>query len=388
MTVPPGRGPATSPQPPAPGGRSPSAAATWRNLRLLVGRARLRQGAGRVKVALVPVLVASVAAGVAYSIAHWPLGHPYPFFAPVAAWVCLGFTRDRQPRKVLELAIGVAIGVGLGDAVTHVIGSGAWQVALVLAVSALLARFIDRGPLLTTQAGVQAVVIVLLPPTPGAPASRFVDALVGGGVALAVAAFSPNDPRRRLSALAQEAVEELRETLDLLARSLQERDTDLARAALARGRASEPSLVEWRDAAASARDVARVNARARRHLAEVELAGQRVVLVDRVIRTVRVLSRRAVTLTGPDRETAVLGELVGLFAVAVRDLGTALSQGTDPVRARDELLTLAGRLEPRTVAADDWEVQALVLLVRSAVVDALEAAGVEPGAARDALPDL
>ena len=63
-------------------------------------------------------------------------------------------------RRVAELAVGVAIGVALGDLLVHLIGNGVWQVAVVLFLAATIARFIDRGAMLTTQAGVQALVIV------------------------------------------------------------------------------------------------------------------------------------------------------------------------------------------------------------------------------------
>src|SRR5690606_25225324 len=167
----------------------------WRRLLL---RARVRQGGSRVRAALVPVLLAAAAAGIAYGIARYGLGHAAPFFAPVAAWICLGFSPDRQLRRVAEVAVGVAIGVGLGDVVVRAIGSGWWQIAVVVAVSALAARFIDRGAMLTTQAGVQAIVIVALPVAQsGGPLGRWTDALVGGAVAFAVAALTPGDPRRR-----------------------------------------------------------------------------------------------------------------------------------------------------------------------------------------------
>jgi len=95
----------------------------------VVVRARARQGWARVRSSLVPVLQASAAAGAAFGIARYGLGHPYPFFAPVSAWVALGFSSDRQVRRVAELAIGVAVGVALGDLLVHLIGSGwcRWQ---------------------------------------------------------------------------------------------------------------------------------------------------------------------------------------------------------------------------------------------------------------------
>jgi hypothetical protein len=192
-----------------------------RSARVLL-RARARQGRGRVRASLFPVLQAAVAAALAFAIGQHVLGHQFPFFAPVSAWVALGFSMDRQVRRVAELAIGVAMGVGLGDLVVHVIGSGWWQVAVVLTVSALLARFIDRGPLLATQAGVQAIVIVGLPAlgASGGPLGRWTDALVGGLVALAVAALTPTDPRRRPRSQARVAVDELARMLHVLARGL------------------------------------------------------------------------------------------------------------------------------------------------------------------------
>ena len=364
------------------------AADTWRRLRILTGRARARQGVARVRTSFVPIVVSALAAGLAYFVAHDLFDHPFPFFAPVAAWVCLGFAPDRQIRRVLELAIGVALGVGIGDAIVHVIGSGAWQVAVVLVVSALVARFIDAGILLTTQAGVQAVVIVLLPPSgTGGPASRFVDALVGGAIALLVAVLWPRDPRRRLALLGREALGALAETLTMLAEGLAHGRADEARAALARGRAAEPALELWQTSAGDARELARVNSQGRRHLDVIDRSTEQAVLTDRVMRTVRVLARRTAALTG-EHDTGGLADVVSRFAVAVRDLSAAVGEGRDPARAREGLRAAAALVDPRELAHDDWEVASLALLVRSALVDALEAAGEDPAAARDALPTL
>src|SRR5690625_367121 len=159
-----------------------------RRVRVLV-RQRLRQGRRRARAAFWPVVTAAVAAGLAWAVAFYALGHVEPFFAPVAAWVCLGFNADRQVRKVAELAIGVTLGVGFGELVASLIGTGVPQIMLVIVVAALMARFVDRGHTLTIQAGVQGVVIVALPvvATDGAT-GRWTDALVGGAFALLVGA--------------------------------------------------------------------------------------------------------------------------------------------------------------------------------------------------------
>jgi hypothetical protein len=192
-------------------------AVVQRALRVLVLRTRARQGWTRVRSGAIPIGQAAVAAGLAYLIANRLLGHEEPFFAPVAAWLCLGFSAQRDVRRVAELAVGVAVGVGMGDLVVHLIGSGWWQLTVVLFTSAVLARFIDSGPMLVTQAGAQAIIVVGLPAASGGPLGRWTDALVGGAVALLVALLLPGDTRRRPRALGERALTELAETLETLA---------------------------------------------------------------------------------------------------------------------------------------------------------------------------
>ncbi|SKC40269.1 FUSC family protein [Krasilnikoviella flava] len=385
-------------------------------LRTLPRRIRVRQGISRVRVSFWPVVQAALAAGVAYGLATVVLGHTQPFFAAIAAWVCLGFSFDRELRKVAEVATGVALGVALGDLMVHVIGSGWWQIAVVMGVSALIARFVDRGPLLTIQAGVQAGVVVGLPASVAANGAfgRWTDALVGGGVALLVALLTPGDPRRRIRALAQEATRELALTLESVARGLRDGDPDELAAALVRGRAAEKVLEDWHDVATKSDEIARVSVN-RVLRAEITRLAAQAVLVDRAMRTVRVLARRtpatlrslgmleddgdhrvaAVSLSGNlpppptvDPVADPVADLVVRLAHGVRLLAAALGTGTGMAQARDALLEVARDTDPRTLGAGHWQVQSLVLLLRSPVVDLLEAAGLPPEEARDALPEM
>ncbi|WP_166850805.1 aromatic acid exporter family protein [Isoptericola sp. BMS4] len=386
-------------------------------LRTLPGRIRVRQGVSRLRTSFWPVLQAALAAGVAYGLATVVLGHEQPFFAAIAAWVCLGFSFDRELRKVAEVAVGVAVGVALGDLMVHVIGSGWWQIALVMGASALIARFIDRGPLLTIQAGVQAGVVVGLPAavaTSGA-LGRWTDALVGGAVALLVALVTPGDPRRRIRALALEATRELALTLEALARGLRDGDADELAAALVRGRAAERVLEDWHDLATKSYEIARVSVN-RVHRTEITRLAAQAVLVDRAMRSVRVLARRApaalrslglldgddvdhrvsvVPLSGampapPDVDPVAdpVADLVVRYAQGVRLLAAALGSGTGLDRARDALAAVARDVDPRTLGEGHWQVQSLVLLLRSPVVDTLEASGMTPDAARATLPEM
>lgn len=359
-----------------------------RAMRSLVLRTRLRQGWTRSKTGLVPIGQAALAAGVAYAFAHGVLGHETPFFAPVAAWICLGFTAQRNVRRIAELAVGVTVGVGMGDLVVTLIGSGWWQLTVVLFFSAIIARFIDRGALLVTQAGAQAIIVVGLPAVSGGPLGRWTDALVGGAIALLIAVLTPGDTRRRPRALGERSLTELAETLETLGRGLRVRDPEEVTAALVRGRASEPVLDEWLTAAQGARELARVSV-GRVHRAELARLEAQAVLADRAMRSVRVLARRAQPVVAAG--TYDLGEVADLvvrYAAGVRLLASAVAAGGDLTAARRLLTEAASHADPRHVGGDDWHVQSLVMLLRSPLVDGLEAAGASPEEARAALPEL
>ncbi len=357
-------------------------------VRRVVLRARARQGFSRVRTSFWPLLQAAAAAGIAYVLAGWLLGHEQPFFAAIAAWACLGFSFERDLRKIAEVALGVTFGVGVGDVVVRIIGSGWWQLSTVLVVAALLARFVDRGAVLAAQAGTQAIVVVGLPSLTGGPLGRAGDALMGGAVALAIALLTPGDPRRTVRRLGTTATTALAIVVEQTAAAARVGDADALEAALVRARAADPALQEWLDRVRHANDQARVSVN-RVHRDELQRLENQAVLVDRAMRSIRVLVRRApVGVDGaPPPERAVLADLLSRFAAGTRELASAVERGVDPAAARHTLTGLARDADPRE-AAEHWGIQSLVLLLRSPVVDLLEATGVGAADARATLRDL
>ena len=353
-------------------------------------RVRARQGVARVRGSALAIAQAGVAAGASFAIARYGLDHPYPFFAPVSAWIALGFSQVRQLRRVAELAIGVAIGVALGDLLAHVIGSGWWQIALALVIAASVARLVDRGGMLVTQAGVQAIVVVGLPASvaSGGALGRWTDALVGGAVAVAVAAFTPGDPRRLPRQAARTALLDLSGTLRHLVRGLRARDDADVEDALLQGRSSQPAFDEWRAVAVGARDMARVSPRWLRYrdeLTELQTASAQ---GDRALRNARVIARRSITLCAGDHDLSGLAGVVDELATATERLADALGAGKGLERPRETLRDLATRMDPFVLAPDDWQVQSVVLLLRSLVVDLLEVAAEDPAEARALLREI
>jgi len=148
---------------------------------------------GRWRNAAVPIAQTALAAGLSWLVALHVVGHGTPFFAPIAAVVCLGLTSGRRLRRVLELIVGVSLGIGIGDGLLSVIGTGPWQLALVVALAMSIAVLLDGGPVITTQAAVSAILVATLYlPGDMTGVSRMVDALIGGVTALVmVVALSP-----------------------------------------------------------------------------------------------------------------------------------------------------------------------------------------------------
>ena len=109
------------------------------------------------------------------------------------------------------------------------------------------------------------------------------------------------------------------------------------------------------------------------------------------------MTRRAVSTIDhaklSDSGTVQLATIVEELADASAQLGQAASE-TGPgfdrwmSTARNSLAAVATQLHPRRLNIDDLEGEALVLLIRTMVVDLLEAAGYEHDDAQTYLPAL
>ncbi|MCC2316702.1 FUSC family protein [Cellulomonas chengniuliangii] len=353
---------------------------------------RVTEGWRRVRSAWFAILQAASAAAIAYGISHTLLGHPYPIFAPIAAWIALGFSEDRQLRRILEISAGVAVGIGLAELLVSGIGSGAWQVGVVLALAALIGRFIDKGQLVARLAGSQAIVVVGFPSTAagGGGLGRLTDAIIGGLAAFVIVAVTPSDPRRLPRRHAHTAILELAVVLRLAARGLREQVPQDLEEALLAGRSSQSALDAWKTSATDTRKNARVTPLGRRYQADLRALEDAAVMTDRAMRNARVLARRALTAI-PTDATASVVELAGAIdqiADAVDELGEQLTGGGHEGRARALLTAAAERLDPYRIAQDDIRLQSLVLLARSLVVDLFEASGATAAEARTHLPSI
>lgn len=125
---------------------------------------RIASGFGRLPANAWPILQAATAAGLAYFLASSLLGNEQPFFAPVAAVVTLGLAPGERGRRAFEVALGVAFGLAIADVAVRLIGVGAAQIAVVVALAMAAAVLVGERRLLVNQAAISAILVVVLQP--------------------------------------------------------------------------------------------------------------------------------------------------------------------------------------------------------------------------------
>lgn len=326
-------------------------------------------------------------AALAWWLASGVLDHPTPFFAPVTAIICLGMSYGQRLRRVGEVMLGVAVGVFVGDAFVHFFGSGAWQIVLVVVIAMGVAALLGAGLLLVTQAGVQSVIVTTLIAQPGQAFSRWLDAVVGGCVALLFTLVAPAAPIRRPRQQAAAVVREISAVLTDTVRAVRDRDSDGVSASLSRARASERMLDELRSLAAEGIAVVRLSPLRRRHLPGVQAIADLLEPLDRAIRNLRVLVRRAAIATWRDEPvpTAYLMLLTALSEVT-DDIAGELEERRLPTHARSGLIQV-GELSAVLDPSSGLSAEVMRAQIRSMVVDLLMLTGLSHAEASGCVPD-
>jgi uncharacterized membrane protein YgaE (UPF0421/DUF939 family) len=348
----------------------------------------IRAGTSRLRASALLLGHASLGAALAWLVATEGLGHERPFFAPVAAVICLGLSFGQRTRRTVEVIGGVALGIVIGDVVAEVAGRGTWQLGLAVGAAMAVALLIGTGQLLATQAAVSAALVVVLePPGSGLTGERFLDAAVGGGVALAISALVfPANPMTMVRRAAAPVLAELSATLEDIAVALETGDREAAVASLARARGIDAEEAELREALDAGRDTARSAPPRRGSREHLELYATAEAQLDLAVRNVRVLARgsvRAIELG--DNVPPRVPEALRSLATAVRRLGVFLDDPEGEPGARAAAIEAAALATAVLEQTANLSVSVIVGQIRSTAVDLLRGMGEDPLAARAAV---
>lgn len=353
------------------------------------GRDSGRAGVGRWRAKWWHVGQCAIAAAVAWFIAADLLGNPNPFFAPAAAVLSLGTSYGHRLRRVGEVAVGVAVGVLVGDLLVSVVGAGAWQVGLIVALAMSAALLLDGSPLLVNQAAVQAIIVAtLLPADVSAGFTRWVDALVGGAVALVAATVVPRAPLRRPRLQAGEVLRKVGRLLRAASEVMTSGDDGPATALLADARDTDHLVRELRSASDEGLAVVKVSPFRTRHRPGLEHIAELVDPIDRALRSTRVLVRRAAVAAhrGSRLPTAYAGLCRELADACDVTAGELLTEGA-PLQLRERLVTI-GAATSQVERTGDLSAEVVLAQMRSVVADLLVLTGMTPVEATDAIPPM
>ncbi len=319
----------------------------------------------------------AVAASLAWLIAARLLDDPNPFFAPVAAIMSLSLTRGQRLRGSIELIVGVALGIGLGDLLTREIGIGVGQLALTVGLATCAALALGAGQMLLTEAAVSAALVATVSQgTQGFPPTRLLDALVGGAVALVFSQLLfPVNAVKVLREATESILQELSDILGAVASALEQRDLSGAEDALLQAHRTSDDWSRFEQALDAAREAAQYAPRRRRQREPMGAYSEAELPLGLMIRDVHVLARGAVRALTLDDEVPpnVIGALHDL-AGATRELTKRLAVDQSGDEVRDTALGAVSEL-----ARDDENLSASVLVAYSqaTAADVLRALGMD-----------
>lgn len=352
-------------------------------------RSRLSSGAARLRSNGWSIVQTAVAASVAYFLATFVLGNQQAFFAPVAAVVSLGLALGQRGRRAIELTLGVAVGLVVADLIVLVIGVGAAQIGIVVALAMVAAMLFGERTILVNQAAISAILVVVLqPPQSGFSPSRLVDALLGGGVALAINYLFPINPERHVERTARPIFDELAAALEEIARALSEGDRERAERVLTKTREIDDRVRHFDEALAASHETARLSPTGRRALKHLQLYSNANVRIELAVINTRVLARGATnTIRRGDSIPRILPEAVQDLSQAVKSLANYLEENQEPDEARRYALDAARKATRILRDRHDLGISVLVGQIRSAAVDLLRSTGMDQASALQALEE-
>jgi uncharacterized membrane protein YgaE (UPF0421/DUF939 family) len=335
-----------------------------------------------------PIVQCSVAAALAWLVATEVFSHSRPFFAPMAVVICIGVGFGQQRlRRVVELVVGVSVGIGVGDLLISQIGAGWWQLALVLALAMTTSVLLGGGTLVTLQASTSAILVAtLLPPGGTAGLDRMLDALIGGLLGIAAIAVLPGDPRDVLDKRVRDLLGELAAALTAAADAIEARDREIAQRALRRARA-QGAGDEYRGALRAAREIAAISPLHRRQRRGLVRYIRATEPIDLALRNSRVLLRRTRSaLTDDETFPPALPAALRLLADAATAFAGVLAGDVDPAEVRDAVRAAATTVD--AVEHVGFSARVVTAQLRSIAVDLLQATGLDHEQARSTLPPL
>jgi hypothetical protein len=345
---------------------------------LLISRTQGVVAAARVRLRgrMLAIMQTAAAAVVAWYLAVLLLPDPRPAFASIAAVIAVGATHGQRAGRAVQLVFGVVLGITVASLVLDLIGTGAWQMGVLVVLAMGAAVALGGGELVVVEAGVSAILLVALDPgaASGFSPHRILEGVIGGATALAISAtFFPPDPALGPGRAAQAMFVELGRALERIAGALESRDPGAAERALVDARGIDPLIRSVEAELVTGRETARYSPAPRASRALLDRYERSIPQIDYAVRNTRVLARNVVALVREgDEVPANLHSAVRDLSHAVWELAASYDAPShaEPGRA----LAVRAANEAATVPHERADVVLVGGQVRSVAVDLVRAA--------------
>ncbi|WP_053227255.1 FUSC family protein [Solirubrobacter soli] len=332
----------------------------------------------RLSTRLPAILQTAVAALVAWYLCVLLLPDPQPLFACIATVVSIGATHGAHRQRATQLVAGVVCGLAVADAIIHVIGTGAPQLAVMVVLAMSVAVLLNGSELVISEAAVSAMLLVMTSSGGAFSPNRILEAMIGGVVALAVALLFSPDPILPVSRAAQAVFGRLGRALERTASALDEGDAGRAEQALEQARSIDSLLREFDDALATSRETVRTAPTRFGDREPIDRYDRSLEQVDLAVRNTRVLARHSLRAIRAGENPGELRDAVNSLAGSVWALAAAYDE---PERAEEaRVLASSAAVDATALAATGGLALAEVAApVRSAAVDLMRAAELVAG---------
>lgn len=325
-----------------------------------------------------PALQIGLAAGLAHLVAT-ALDLDAGLYAPIIAVGALGLGREHRLAPAALMIGGLFVGAVAAEIATPVLGSGWWQVAAMVSITAIATGTLVDRDLAVSYAVLHAIILISLPGSEGLVPGRLLAGVVGAATALVVLLLiMPPRParmvRRRLRRAVDLGATALRSTADVLR---DPGDVGLdggdARPLITAARRLDDEIERSHEVAAQSREIVRFSPLRRRDRGEVHRLGRIAHELRPALRTASTIARigdRAALarVVPPDHVIDGLGEACDALQTLLDALldgrapddihDRAAAEAVDRVMAEppEHALVIALQEETRGLVADVTEI--------------------------------
>ncbi|MGW5879898.1 FUSC family protein [Nocardiopsis terrae] len=343
-----------------------------RSMRRAVGTA-VSKARRRVSSYLSQILLAVIAAALAWTIAGGLVQDHYPFFAPIAAVIALNASGGERGANAIRLLTGVFLGIIAGEFALLVTDRGVLALALGTGIAMTAAVAVNAERIIIGQAAASAILATIL--VGGNPGTgRLVDALIGAGVALLFSQLLfPARLVAMLRRIEENALQEMADMLDAVGLSLTEEGEASSEQVVNRlGDLSRPmaELSRAREASMSTIRLSTIRWGDTQPVLDEDAIIERLILLGE---SCLYLARTTTSMGAEERRE--LGPIVRGMAAVLAILADDLSSRQTREQAVEQALT-AARLYGASNAEDDPVTHATHLAVEMVAADIMVFAGI------------